>query len=77
MGFTEDAQDAAAVLLTNGTHSGISASYDDANSKVNLTNEGVLTVTGTGNQIAVSAANGNVTFSLANDVTIPNNLTVS
>lgn len=36
-GFTEDAQDAAAVLLTNGTHSGISASYDDANSKVNLT----------------------------------------
>jgi len=36
-GFTEDAQDAAAALLTNGTHSGISASYDDANSKVNLT----------------------------------------
>jgi len=77
VGFTEDAQDAAAVLLTNGTHSGISASYDDANSKVNLTNEGVLTVTGTGNQIAVSAANGNVTLSLANDVTIPNNLTVT
>lgn len=146
-GFTEDAQDAAAALLTNGTHSGISATYDDANSKVNLdvadftitlagdltgsvtvndlgnatltatiaadsvtlgtdttgnyvgsvaagtgvsvsntnveggtftvTNEGVLTVAGTGNQIAVSAANGNVTFSLANDVTIPNNLTVT
>jgi uncharacterized protein YjlB len=36
-GFTEDSQDAAAVLFTNGTHSGISASYDDANSKVNLT----------------------------------------
>lgn len=146
-GFTEDAQDAAAALLTNGTHSGISATYDDANSKVNLdvadftitlagdltgsvtvndlgnatltatiaadsvalgadttgnyvgsvaagtgvsvsntnveggtftvTNEGVLTVAGTGNQIAVSASNGNVTFSLANDVTIPNNLTVT
>jgi hypothetical protein len=41
-----------------------------------VTNEGVLTVAGTGNQIAVSAANGNVTFSLASNVTIPNNLTV-
>lgn len=146
-GFTEDAQDAAAALLTNGTHSGISATYDDANSKVNLdvddftitlagdlsgsvsinnlgnatltasivadsvalgtdttgnyagsvaagtgisvtntsveggtftvNNEGVLSVAGTANQIAVSAANGNVTFSLTNDVTIPNNLTVT
>lgn len=35
-GFTEDAQDAAAALFTNGTHSGIAASYDDANSKLNL-----------------------------------------
>ena len=35
-GFTEDAQDAAAGLFTNGTHSGIAATYDDANSKVNL-----------------------------------------
>lgn len=146
-GFTEDAQDAAAALLTNGTHSGISATYDDANSKVNLNvddftitlagdltgsvtvtdlgnatltatvaansvalgtdttgdyvgsvaagtgisvtntsveggtftvnNEGVLSVAGTANQLQVSAANGNVTFSLANDVTIPNNLTVT
>jgi len=146
-GFTEDAQDAAAALLTNGTHSGISASYDDNNSKINLdvadftitlagdlsgsvtitdlanatltasitadsvalgtdttgnyvgsvvagtgvsvsntsseggaftvNNEGVLSVSGTGNQIEVSASNGNVTFSLANDVTIPNNLTVT
>lgn len=145
--FTEEVQDAAAVLLTNGTHSGIGVTYDDANSKVNLdvadftitlagdltgsvtvtdlanatltatiaadsvalgtdttgnyvgsvaagtgisvtntnveggtftvTNEGVVSVTGTGNQIAVSASNGNVTFSLANDVTIPNNLTVT
>jgi len=42
-----------------------------------VTNEGVVSVTGTGNQIAVSASNGNVTFSLTNDVTIPNNLTVT
>lgn len=146
-GFTEDSQDAAAALFTNGTHNGIAATYDDANSKLNLnvadftitlagdltgsvtvtdlanatltatiaadsvalgsdttgnyvasvsagtgvsvsntgveggtftvTNEGVLSVAGTSNQIAVSAANGNVTFTLANDVTIPNNLTVT
>lgn len=42
-----------------------------------VTNEGVLSVTGTNNQITASASNGNVTFSLANDVTIPNNLTVT
>jgi len=42
-----------------------------------VTNEGVVSVAGTGNEIAVSASNGNVTFSLANDVTIPNNLTVT
>jgi len=42
-----------------------------------VTNEGVVSVAGTGNQIAVSASNGNVTFTLANDVTIPNNLTVT
>jgi hypothetical protein len=34
--FEEVVQDAAASLLTNGTHSGIAASYDDANNKVNL-----------------------------------------
>jgi hypothetical protein len=34
--FNEAAQDAAATLFTNGTHSGIGASYDDANAKLNL-----------------------------------------
>jgi len=145
--FTEAAQDAAGELFTNGTHSGIAATYDDANAKINLnvadftitlggdltgrvtvtdlasatltatvaansvalgddttgnyvasvaagtgisvsntnveggtftvTNAGVVSVAGTANQIAVSGANGNVTFSLPNDVTIPNNLTVT
>jgi len=145
--FTEAAQDAAGELFTNGTHSGIAATYDDANAKINLnvadftitlggdltgsvtvtdlasatltatvaansvalgddttgnyvasvaagtgisvsntnveggiftvTNAGVVSVAGTANQVAVSGANGNVTFSLPNDVTIPNNLTVT
>lgn len=146
-GFTEDAQDAAAALFTNGTHSGIAAAYDDANSKLNLdvadftitlggdltgsatitnlanatlnatiaansvalgtdttgdyvgsvaagtgiavsntgveggtftiTNNGVTSLTGTANEIAVSASSGSVTLSLPANVTIPNNLVVT
>lgn len=34
--FTEAAQDAAASLLTSGSHSGIAATYDDANAKIDL-----------------------------------------
>jgi hypothetical protein len=146
-GFTEDAQDAAAALFTNGTHNGIAATYDDANSKLNLnvsdftitlggdltgnvtitdlasatltatvaansvelgtdttgnyvgsvaagtgisvsntgteggtftvTNAGVVSLTGTTNQIAVSASTGAVTLSLPANVTISENLTVT
>lgn len=35
-GFNEAVEDLAAGLLTNGVHSGIAASYDDANSRVDL-----------------------------------------
>lgn len=42
-----------------------------------LVNEGVVSVTGTANEIAVSAANGAVTFSLPSNVTISNNLVVT
>ena len=76
-GFTEDAQDAAAVLFTNATHSGVSASYDDANSKLSITNLGVTSLTGTANQIAVSASSGSVTLSLPANVTISDSLTVT
>jgi hypothetical protein len=75
-GFTEDAQDAAAALLTNATHSGVSVNYDDANSKLAITNLGVTALTGTSGEVVVSASNGSVTVGLASDVTIANNLTV-
>ena len=42
-----------------------------------ITNTGVTSLTGTNQQITVSAANGAVTVGLPNDVTIPNNLTVT
>jgi hypothetical protein len=35
--FTEEVQDAAGVMITNGDKSGITALYDDANAKINLT----------------------------------------
>jgi hypothetical protein len=76
-GFTEDAQDAAAALATNGTHSGISVAYDDANSKLNFTNLGVTSLTGTANEITVSNSSGSVTLSLPSNVTISNNLVVT
>lgn len=34
--FTEEAQDAAGVMITNGDKSGITVTYDDANSKINF-----------------------------------------
>ena len=34
--FTEAVQDASAPMITNGTHTGITAAYDDAGNKVNL-----------------------------------------
>jgi hypothetical protein len=76
-GFTEDSQDAAAALFTNATHSGVSVSYDDANSKLAITNLGVTSLTGTTNEVSVSASNGAVTVSLPSNVTISNNLTVT
>lgn len=63
-GFTEDAQDAAAALLTDGTHSGISASYDDANSKVNLTvTAQSFTVAGDGGSSQTITAGDTLTIS--------------
>lgn len=145
--FAEAAQDAAATIFTNGSHSGIAATYDDANAKLNLnvsdftitlggdltgnvtvtdlanatltatiaadsvvlgtdttgnyvgsvaagtgisvsstgveggtftvTNNGVTNLTGTANEISVSASTGSVTLSLPSNVTIANNLTVT
>lgn len=76
-GFTEDSQDAAAALFTNATHSGVSVSYDDANSKLAITNLGVTELSGTAGEIEVSASNGSVTIGLASNVVIPENLTVT
>ena len=73
--FDEAAQDAVNSAITAGT--GISKSYNDGSNTLTITNSGVVSLAGTANEIAVSASNGSVTLSLASNVTIPNNLTVT
>ena len=73
--FDEAAQDAVNSAVTAGT--GISKSYNDGSNTLTITNSGVISLTGTANEIAVSASNGSVTLSLPSNITIPNNLTVT
>ena len=73
--FNEAAQDAVDSAITAGT--GISKSYNDGSNTLTITNSGVVSLTGTANEIAVSASNGSVTLSLPANVTISNNLVVT
>jgi hypothetical protein len=76
--FTDErAQDAAAAMLTNATHSGISVSYDDSANTLAITNSGVTSISGTTAEVEVSASTGSVTVGLPNDVTIGQDLTVT
>ena len=73
--FNEAAQDAVDSAIIAGT--GISKSYNDGSNTLTITNTGVISLAGTSNEIAVSAANGAITLSLPSNVTIPNNLVVT
>jgi len=73
--FNEAAQDALDAAITAGT--GISKSYNDGSNTLTITNSGVISLAGTANEIAVSAANGAITVSLPANVTISNNLVVT
>lgn len=53
---TEDIQDAAAALLTSGTHSGITFAYDDAGNRVNATVAGAAGTSYTDEQAQDAAA---------------------
>ena len=83
--WQEAVEDAASTMITSATHSGISVSYTDNNSSAGtlaFTNTGVLSVTGTTNEINVSGTGtgpwtGAVTIGLPDDVTIGNTLTVT
>ena len=68
--FTVDAQG----RLTGATTTAISITGSQVS---NLSSVAVTSLTGTANQVAVSASAGAVTLTLPNDVTIPNNLVVT
>jgi hypothetical protein len=72
----EMAQNAAAEAIVNATHSGISVDYDQENYLLSFSNDGVLSVTGTEDQVQVSNLDGSVTVGLPDDVTITNDLSV-
>lgn len=71
-GAISAASNSASVTIAGGT--GISTSA--AGGTVTVTNDGVVSLTGTANEVEVSASTGAVTVGLPDDVTITNDLTV-
>jgi hypothetical protein len=68
VGSTEFIGDAVAELLDAGD--GIFLNYNDGSDSLTITNTGVLSVTGTANEVEVSASAGNVTLSLPSSITV-------
>lgn len=77
--FTDErAQDAAASMITNGTHTNITVTYDDTANTLSLNaTGGVASLTGTANEVEVTNVGTAYTVGLPNDVTITGNLTLS
>jgi len=61
-------EDAVAELLAAG--SGIGLDYNDGSSTLTISNTGVTSVTGTANEVTVSASAGAVTISLPDSITV-------
>jgi len=66
VGSTEAVQDIVGNLITAG--SGISTSYNDGAGTLTISNTGVTSLTGTANEVTVSASAGAVTISLPNTI---------
>jgi|688.fasta_scaffold01402_28 hypothetical protein len=77
--FTDErAQDAAATMITNGSHTNITVTYDDNAGTLSLNaTGGVASLTGTANEVEVTNVGTAYTVGLPNDVTITGNLTLS
>lgn len=65
--FTEEVQDAAGVMITNGDKTGISVNYDDANSKINfsVTNQSVTLNGDSGTATFGVTADGSGSFTIS------------
>lgn len=69
--------DTSTDTLTLTPSTGITIVGNATSDTITITNSGVTGVSGTANEIEVSAGTGSVTIGLPNDVTIGNNLTVT
>ena len=68
VGSIEAIGDAVADLLESGD--GISLDYNDSAGTLTIANTGVLSVTGTSNEVTVSASAGNVTLGLPDSISV-------
>jgi hypothetical protein len=77
--FTDErAQDAVAAAIAAGTQTNITITYDDNAGSLSFNaSGGVSSLTGTANEVEVSASTGAVTIGLPNDITIAGNITIN
>ena len=60
----------------SGTHNGITASYNDGNGLITLTNNGLFTIIGTDNEIEVGVFNNTASVGLPENIITPGNISV-
>ena len=75
--FTEAVQDVAGGMLTGNTETGITVTYEDGDGTIDFVNTGVLSLTGTANEVNVDTSTGAVTVGLPDNVTVGGILTVT
>jgi len=75
--FTEAVQDVAGGMVTGNTETGITVTYEDGDGTIDFVNTGVLSLTGTANEVNVDTSTGAVTVGLPDDVTVGGVLTVT
>ena len=75
--FTEAVQDVAGGMVASNTETGITVTYQDGDGTIDFVNTGVLSLTGTANEVNVDTSTGAVTVGLPDNVTVGGILTVT
>jgi hypothetical protein len=75
--FQEASEDVLGNILTTSTHNGISVSYGDPEGTLALTNTGVVSLSGTTNEVEVTNTGTAYTVGLPDNVTIGGDFTVT